>query len=229
MKRKKLVIVLSVALVSVLLLMMTLSGCGRNDLAAEPVESDLNIDPIIPNESAEPLDATADTVRQDGERFEAVIMLEGMEETVRYEHVRNETAGFELDYDYEMLERRGESNSECFVSRYDDPDDPENYLEVTYSAEDADTATEAVNAALLNDFDTVVMEPYTLDRAGSCVRISASDAKGGGVKSNSLRTVYIIPAVDGCRVATIHCTIESAEGFGARFSDIINTLSVINR
>ena len=39
--------------------------------------------------------------------------------------------------------------------------------------------------------------------------------------------VYIIPAPDGCRVATAHYSFESAEGFGRRFSYIVNTLTII--
>ena len=44
-----------------------------------------------------------------------------------------------------------------------------------------------------------------------------------------LQTVYVIPAADGCRIATAHYTNESAEGFGTRFHCIMNTLAVIDR
>jgi hypothetical protein len=47
------------------------------------------------------------------------------------------------------------------------------------------------------------------------------------VPAGSLQTVYIIPSGEGCLVATAHCTIESAEGFGARFSYMMNTLTLI--
>ena len=46
---------------------------------------------------------------------------------------------------------------------------------------------------------------------------------------NRLQTAYIIPAADGCRVIRAYYTMESAEGFGRRFSNIANTLVVINR
>ena len=69
-----------------------------------------------------------------------------MEETVRYEHIRNETLGFELDCDYESFERRSEADRESFVSRWDDPDDPWNYLEVTARPEGAETAAAAIGA-----------------------------------------------------------------------------------
>ena len=103
----------------------------RHDYRAETIE---------PAESPETM---AEIERQDGERFEAVIVLEGMEETIRYEHVRNDMIGIEIDYDYEAFERRSESDCERFISRYDDPDEPLNYFEVTYSAQDADAVAAA--------------------------------------------------------------------------------------
>ena len=169
---------------------------------------------------------TETTVRQDGDRFEDVIIIEGMEETVRYEHVRNETVGFELDYDYERFKRHNESNGERFVLRYDDPENPQNYFEVTYSAADADTVSESVSKALSNDYD-IIKDPFTLDRAGSCIRINASEAKGGKGTPDWLQVVYIIPAADGCRVVRAHYSFESADGFGRRLSYIMNTFSVI--
>ena len=62
-------------------------------------------------------------------------MIEGIEETVRYEHIINDSIGIEMDYDYESLKRYSESDRERFVSVYDDPEKPEIYLDVTYSAE----------------------------------------------------------------------------------------------
>jgi len=169
----------------------------------------------------------AETGRQDGERFEAVIVIEGMEETVRYEHIRNEAAGLEMDYDYESFARRSEAGRECFISIWDDPENPENYLEVTYSAEDADTAAAAVSEALSRDYE-ISRHSHMLDGAGDCIRIDASGAKGGGA-SGSLQQTYIIPAPDGCLVAAAHCTLESAEGFGRRFDCMMNTLTVLDR
>ena len=87
-------------------------------------------------------------IRQDGERFEDVILLEGMEETVHYEHIRNTALGFEMDYDYENFVRCSDENGERFVSDWDDPANPENYLEVTLSREDAETAAAAIIEAL---------------------------------------------------------------------------------
>lgn len=166
--------------------------------------------------------------RQDGERFEEKIMVEGMQETVRYEHIRNDMLGFEMDYDYESFVRHSESVCDRFVSIYDDPEDPLNYLEVQYSAEDADTVAASVSESLSDDYD-IIQEPYKLDRAGSCIRIDASNAKGNGGTPDLLQMVYIIPASDGCRIATAHYSFESAEGFGRRFAYMMNTLEVIGR
>ncbi len=171
--------------------------------------------------------AGAGTGRIDGERFEAVIMIEGMEETVRYEHIRNEAAGFEMDYDYEQFERRSEPGLERFVSRYDDSGHPENYLEVKYSPENADAAAASVSETLSKDYD-ITRETVMLDGAGSCIRINASEAKGGKGTPDLLQAVYIIPAADSCIVAATHYTFESAEGFGVRFRNMLQTLAFID-
>ena len=75
----------------------------------------------------------------------------------------------------------------------------------------------------------ILTESCLLDRAGSCIRIEASGMKNNAGIPARLQTVYIIPAADGSRVAAAHYTVESAEGFGRRFSYIMNTLSVIDR
>ena len=166
--------------------------------------------------------------RQDGERFEDVIQIEGMEETVRYEHVRNEALGFEMDYDYESFVRLRDPVCDRFVSVYDDPADPQNYLEVQFSADDADVIAASVCASLSDDYE-IVQESYTLERAGSCIRIDASEVKGGGWMPEQLQLVYIIPAADGCRIASAHYSIESAEGFGRRINYMMNTFEIIDR
>ena len=66
-----------------------------------------------PEKTPEPEEKTG---REDGERFEDTIMLEGMEETVKYEHVKDTAKGFEMDYDYESLTRLKEADREKFVS-----------------------------------------------------------------------------------------------------------------
>ena len=166
--------------------------------------------------------------RQNGERFEAVIVLEGMEETVQYEHLRNSAVGIEMDYDYERFHRQSDPDRERFVSVWDAPDAAENYLEVTCSAENAETVAEAVRKALSREYD-LLESTRELAGAGSCIRIEASVIKGTNRMADQLQAVYIIPAPDGCRVATAHYAIEGAEGFGRRFSYMLNTLAVIDR
>ena len=203
-------------------LMLSLAACG-NVLSEEneaPAEQQ-----AAPSETAEP---AAESGRQDGERFEAVIMLEGMEETVQYEHVVNETAGFEMDYDYESFVRQSGSDRERFLSLWDAPEAPENYLEVAYRSESVDTVAATVREELSKEYD-LNEETRTLDGAGDCLFIEASAIKGTNQMAEKLQEVYIIPAADGCRVATAHFSIESAEGFGRRFSYMMNTLRVIDR
>ncbi len=165
--------------------------------------------------------------RRDGERFEQTILLEGMEETVRYEHIVS-NAGFAMDYDYESFARLSGADGERFTSVWDDPAQPENYLEITWRDEGADDAAEDIAAELTRDYD-ISTEAYVLDRAGSCIRIEASAVRGTNQMAERLQVVYIIPAGDGCLVATEHFFIEGAEGFGQRFSEMLNTLEVIGR
>ncbi len=213
MKRKKTAKAVLAALVSVCMMMTMLGGCTGDD-----------------NSGSEPAEAESAVGRQDGERFEDVIILEGMEETVRYEHVRNETIGFELDFDYESLERKSKKDYEQFVSLYDDPKKPENYLEVTFRSKDVKAVTEEIKANLKKKYGNITTEEqYMLDSAGSCVQISARQAKKNKAVKDSMQTVYIIPASKGCLIATAHYTIESAEGFGARFDSIVNTISVLGK
>ena len=106
------------------------------------------------------------------------ILLEGMEETVQYEHVRNASVGIAMGYDFESFVRSSDPGRERFVSAYDDPANPENYLNVTCSEEDAETAAASVGEALSAEYE-IIRETYTLDRAGSCIRIDASADKGG--------------------------------------------------
>jgi len=199
------------------------SPAEDNGQAAPPETDEPEVEPGGQDNEPE-----TETGRQDGERFEAVIMLEGMEETVRYEHIRNEAAGFEIDYDYEFFERVSGPNRECFISIYDDPDDPENYLEVTYSAMDADAAAAAVSEALSQEYD-LLTGSRELNGSGSCIWIEASELKGTGRMADLLQEIYIIPAADGCRIATAHLSIESAEGFGRRFAYMMDTLVVTER
>ena len=165
--------------------------------------------------------------RQNGERFTDTIVMEGMEETVHYEHVVSGSIGFEMDYDYETFLRKSESNRETFISAWDNPQNPENYLEIRSSAESADAAAAAISEALSREY-RLVEEPYALDHVDGCIRIEASEWKDSGMMADSLETFYIIPAPDGCRIARVHVSIEGSEGFGRRFAYMMNTFRVLD-
>ena len=167
--------------------------------------------------------------RQDGERFEAVIVMEGMEETVNYEHIRNEALGFEMDYDYESFSRSSEADRERFVLVWDDPANPEYYLELSYSPESAENAAGAISEALSAEYELYRDDSFMLEHAGRCIYITTASVKGGDYSPEHLQTVYVIPAGDGCIVATEHCSIESAEGVGRRFAYMMHTLSLIEK
>lgn len=223
-------------------LLLSLSGCGSVQPAASPAPTaapQTAADGQAPAEEAAPApsendgqaapsEATAAPVRQDGERFEDVIMLEGMEETVRCEHIRNETAGFEMDYDYESFLRRSDAERECFLSLWDDPENPENYLEVSCATASAELQATAISAILSGEYE-VIREDCDLGRAGSCIRLEAFHLKGTNQIAQQLQEIYIIPASDGCRIGTAHFSSEAAEGFGRRFSWMMQTLTVLDR
>ena len=235
----------AVLLTIVAALLFSLAGCADGRTAA--VQTPAAETPPDPRESIEAQPAPDETAevqpepagtptpapvvapaRQVGERFEDVIIMQGMEETVHYEHIRNEALGIEMDYDYEMFSRESDSGCERFVCVWDDPANIEDYLELTSSPKDADTAAAAIAEELSKDYE-VYRDSRELDSAGSCIYLDASAEKGTNRMPEQLQAVYIIPAPDGCRIATAHYSIEAAEGFGRRFSYMMNTLSVMDR
>ena len=225
MKKTITVILLAAAL------LLSLAGCAAVSPAASQTPaaeaSAPDVAEVQIEAAATPASVTAPT-RQNGERFEGVIMLEGMEENIQYEHAVNRSAGFEMDFEYESLARYSEVGRERFVSLWDDQNNPQNYLEVTYDSGNAELVASAISATLSNDYE-VIQETYPLERAGSCIRLDASGEKGTGRVASQMQAVYIIPASDGCRIATAHYSMEAAEGFGRRFAYMINTLNVLER
>ena len=228
------------ALVSVLLLTTMLSGCGRKHNAAETAAPAAAPSPVstaspvataeptavpVPVETAAPAETPAAPGRQDGERFETVIILEGMEETVRYEHVKSAAFGFEMDYDYENFVRRSDADCERFVSVWDNAAEPENYIEVRSDTGNAELVADAIIARLSGDYE-IRQEYRELARAGQCIHIAADIIKGTDRMPDHLQYVYVIPAADGCRVVTEHCFAVDCEGLLRRFDYMLNTLTV---
>lgn len=218
MKQSKRILAL---LMGLALLVAALCGCGKKDAETKPDTS------AAPAEAAETPEASSAPARADGERFEATIMIEGMEETIQLEHVRNETAGFEIDYDYENFTRVSAPDRERFVWGYDDPNAPENYIEVSYCAEDAETVANAVSETLSKEYDLYRDDAFDLDGAGKCIRFNASAAADGSGTTEVLQDVYIIPADDGCRVARVRYIAEGSDGFGIRLNWLVNTMTVM--
>lgn len=166
--------------------------------------------------------------RADGERFEGTIWLEGMEEPVQYEHVVNEALGFEMDYEYELFARESSAEAERFINVFDNVQIPEDYLEVVYRAENADTVTAAISDELKKEYE-ISVDSFDLDHVDSCTRIDASACVGGQYMPEYLQTVYIIPDGEGTVVGRVHCSIESAEGCGRRFMYMMNTIKLLDK
>ena len=170
--------------------------------------------------------AESDLALQPGEHFEGTVPLEGTEQTVHYEAIRNDALGFEMGYDYENFVRHSEADCETFISDWDNPDNPEIYLEITHSSDDAETTAASIAETLSAQYDVSRWE-YTLDRAGDCIDLRGELDKEGQMSIRELQMVYIIPADDGCFVAWGHYTQESAEGSGARFRGMMHTFAVL--
>lgn len=222
------------ALTIILALVLSLAACGNvrtaeDETPAAEAQTAETAAASLPEPSS-PEEAEEETAvsRKDGERFEAVIMLEGMEETVSYKHVRNDGIGIRMDYDYTFFVRQSGPDRERFLSVWDDPEDPENYLDVTSSEEDVETAAASVKEELSQTYD-LLESTREHAGAGSCLYIEASEEKGTGRMAEHLQAVYIIPAPDGCRIASAHYAIEEAEGFGKRFSYMVDTLTAMDR
>ena len=214
-------------------MMFSLAACGavpaaQNNAPAAEAESQTTASDdgqIIVEETPE---TPARDEKQDGERFEAVIMMEGMEETVRYEHVRREDLGFAMDYDYENFVRQSEGERERFVSDWDDPAAPENYLEVSYDTGNPDLVADAISATLSQEYD-LLSDERELDNSVKCLRIEASVIKGTNQMADKIQEIYIIPAGSGSIVARACYAIEGAEGFGRRFAYMVRTLNALER
>ncbi len=170
--------------------------------------------------------AGSDLALRPGEHFEGTVTLEGTEQTVHYEAIRNDTLGFEMGYDYENFVRHSEADCERFISVSDNPDDPDIYLEITHSSDDAETTAASITQTLSAQYNVSRWE-YTLDRAGDCIDLRGEVDKEGQMSIWELQMVYIIPADDGCFVAWGHYTQESAEGYGARFRSMMHTFAVL--
>lgn len=232
--------------IGMLIAMTMLAGCGKQDEQnsnifesvsnEESVSETTPVAETAPEAVTEP-ESEADTAKEteeapseaatsgmkDGDRFDDVIILEGMEETVHYEHVINESIGLEMDYDYESFVRYSEPESECFISIYDDAQKPENYLEIVHSNEAAESVADSIAEDLSKEYDITRID-MELDHAGNCVKISASEDKNTHGTADMIYVVYIIPRDNGCLIAKESMYFEASEGFGRRFNYMVNTI-----
>ncbi|MBR6094364.1 MAG: hypothetical protein IKP92_04985 [Lachnospiraceae bacterium] len=232
--KKKTVSRILVTVAALAMLTAMLGGCsgkGANTVTSEPVvvlEPQSENNPGAASEPAPEVEDATKSGRADGERFDDTIIMEGMEETVHYEHAISFPVGVELDYDYESFKRNTEPERIAFVSLYDDEEKPENYLEITFSTESAESVIASESEALSKDYELLTSE-RELTNAGTCTRIEASVIKGTNDMADQIVVVYVIPAEDGCRIAKAHYAIEAAEGFGRRFNYMLDTLYVLKR
>ena len=234
MKNRK--FITTIAALTIASAMMIAGGCSKEETSAEETTTATTaaeetaaeaISEVLDQETeSEPevvieTEYESPTGMKDGDQFEESIILEGMEETVTYAHVINSGVGFEMDYECDSLNRISEANKETFVSVYEDQSNPQIYLEVKHDIGNAESVVTATYELLSDNYDVITNVTITLDNAGDCTMLTASNSGG------NMETVYIIPAGNGSVVATAHYTSESAEGWGSRFMDMVKTIIII--
>ena len=68
-----------------------------------------------------------------------------------------------------------------------------------------------------------------MERAGSCLYIEASVIKGTNQMTDQIQAYYIIPAPDGCRIATANYDTVDSEGFAKRVFYMVKTIAAFDR
>lgn len=235
MKNRK--FITTIAALTIASAMMIAGGCSKEETSAEETTTATTaaeetaaeaISEVLDQETeSEPevvieTEYESPTGMKDGDQFDVTIMLEGIEETITYSHVINSGVGFEMDYECDSLNRISEANKETFISIYEDQSAPEIYLEIKYDNGDVESTANTMTTLLSDNYD-LTQDTFKLDNAGACTRISATSKTG----DNSKQTIYIIPAGSGSVVAISHFTADSEEGWGRRFSEMINTIIII--
>ena len=194
--------------------MTVLVGCGNQNSVKETAAPVVTTAPTSPAEPVTSPETEPSVAHQPGDRYEGTVTLEGVKQTVHYEQIRNDTIGFEMGYDYERFERHSSPDRERMILKGEDPEHPEVYLEVTRSAEDAETTAASIGEALSTEY-RIYRGEFTLDHAGNGITIDADVDKSGQMTMDQLQVVYIIPTSDGCLAAWGHNTLDSADAFGA--------------
>ncbi len=208
-------------------LMLSMTACGKapaSESKTPTTEPQVTEAAPIPVETA----PTPVPARQDGERFEGTFSYQGFEETVHYEHIRRDDLGFEMDYDYDLFVRQSGTDFERFVYAHDDMTKPQNYLEVRADTGNANLVADAMNTTLSSEYDTTVVY-RDMDNGEQCIRIEASVIKGTNQMADQIEERYIIPAPDGCRIATGHYDTADSEGFAKRLFYMVKTISAFDR
>lgn len=230
--KRKYMNALTLMMAMAVLSMTMMGGCSKEDdntpdeTKNETVASETEADNDSSEDAVEDTSAVSGTSgRENGERFEETIMIEGVEETVQYEHYVDTTIGFEIDYEYYELGRSASKEDVTFFSMYDDPNNLENYLEITYSPDDVDLTASNLTSEYSSNFE-VIQSSETLNNGVTCTTLALLNPEDG---SKNIQMIYVIPADDGCRVAAAHYTVESMEGFGRRFERTVRSINVIAR
>lgn len=201
--------VFSLLLAAVLIL--SAAGCK----ASSGVNDSIQPHNTTPSQTTEPELTGIHTAHKSGDRFETIIMLEGMEEPAMAEHFVNPNGVYCIDYFYEDFELVEDSNGESFLWRGFDGGDILGYmcLRVTPGLKAADQAR-LICLRMNADAQNVTFAGY------DALEIS-------GYIGESYVTHYLFDTPRGCVEIEIACIIEGLEGIGARMHAMLATFEML--
>ena len=200
----------------------TAGDAADSEAAAKTTEDAAKSEAADTTDAGESSEA-APAKRQVGDRYEDVIVYEGYEEILKFEHVKNEAAGFEMDYEYSRFVRKSDSNGDIFTLNLDGVEEPQYYLEVSYSSEEAEAAAASISEELSKNYSVTLSE---LTEGGKMINAVPTEENQ---ELDELQSAYVIPAADGCRVARAHYSYDSSDFFGNLFSMMMDSISAIDR
>lgn len=206
---KKLIPIIAVLTALVLLLVACTAAdddTGANDVAAG-----------VQNETPVSVDNEG---RAAGDRFEMTIQIEGEDEIVQAEHIVDNRNTYAIDYFYEDFDHLDGEATNSFVWKYSD-------AEVLLSNMSISLATESDAAALADNvrdyFESIGnFEEGTAEIAGHDAVVFTA------YNDIACYTNYYLDIAQGGICIEMVCSIEGAEGIGARMNAMLDTLEFID-
>lgn len=203
--------------------MLHLAGCKSSGMGQIPQTTEA--EPTSPTvQTTAPVLAAWSGVHEDhrpGDRFDTVIMIEGMEEPVRAEHVECADGSFCLDFFCEDFESVLTDNGIQLLWKYVPQEELAQFMKIERIA----------------DTDMPSLEQAMYDRMSALGTVSQSKEQLAGYEAVMMavtdgemyRMAYCMETEYGCISVEMQCTLEAAEGIGSRMHQILSSLQIKNQ